>query len=290
MSQAASPPQPPKMGAPYPDADTIPAATVIIFRRAPQGGPPQLLMAQRGDAMRFAGGATVFPGGRIDHADLELARTLTSSPGIDAPESADKAREDTAARIAGIRETLEETGLAIGLSHKVSAEEAAQGRRLLLEEGRLAPVLTTLGWRLAPDLLVPFARWCPRRDKTFDTRFYLTDLGSGLVDISVDGTEATRQFWISAADALAKANTGELSIIFPTAMNLERLAQFDNFTEARAHAETTPIGIITARIEEREGEQWLTIPDGLGYPVQGQPLAVAKRGWSATKGAPAPAR
>ena len=51
----------------------IPAATVVIFRKAPDGGPPELLMVQRAQEMRFAGGAAVFPGGRIDPADRELA-------------------------------------------------------------------------------------------------------------------------------------------------------------------------------------------------------------------------
>ena len=263
----------------YPDETSIPAATVVIFRRSAQGGPPELLMAQRGRDMRFAGGALVFPGGRIDAADRDLALALNGYNPASGPvaNAADEALDDAAARIAAIRETLEETGLAIGLDRPVSPEEAARGRQLLLDMGGFAPVLAEMGWRLAPDLLVPFARWCPRWEKAFDTRFYLADLGSGQVDISVDGTEFTHMFWISAADALAGADTGEHSVIFPTRMNLERLALFASFAEARAHAEVTPVETITPRVEEREGERWLVIPDGLGYPVRGQPLGVVKR-------------
>ena len=272
-------------GKTYPDETSIPAATVVIFRRAPGGGPPQLLMAQRGAAMRFAGGATVFPGGRIDASDRDLARALAASvdigPAGTGPadtDPADDTLDDSAARIAAIRETLEETGLAIGLDRPVSAAEAEQARRLLLNEGGLAPVLAAMGWRLAPETLVPFARWCPRWEKAFDTRFYLADLGTGAVDISVDGTEFTHMFWISAADALAKADAGELSAIFPTRRNLERLAQFASFAEAQAHAESFPIHTITPHIEERDGEQWLIIPEGVGYPVLGQPLDTVRRG------------
>ena len=251
--------------------DTIPAATVVVFRSAPDGGQPQLLMAQRGQAMRFAGGATVFPGGRVDQADWDLALGQT-------PHLAGDALADAAARIAGIRETLEETGLVIGVDMPVSGDEAMRARQLLLDHGALAPVLAQMGWRLVPDRLISFARWCPYRPKTFDTRFYLADLGSGQVDIAADGTEFTRMFWITAKQALAQETTGELSLIFPTRMNLERLALFASFDEARAHAQATPAGIITARIEEREDEPWLVIQDGLGYPVLGQPLAMAKRG------------
>ena len=48
MTEAQS--EPPKI---------IPAATVVIFRNCPAGGPPELLMVQRAKEMRFAGGAAV---------------------------------------------------------------------------------------------------------------------------------------------------------------------------------------------------------------------------------------
>ena len=47
--------------------------------------------------------------------------------------------------------------------------------------------------------------------------------------------------------------------------------------EAQAHAESFPIHTITPHIEERDGEQWLMIPEGVGYPVLGQSLSTAKR-------------
>ena len=43
----------------------IPAATLVIFRAA-GGGAPELLMVERAKEMSFAGGAMVFPGGRVD--------------------------------------------------------------------------------------------------------------------------------------------------------------------------------------------------------------------------------
>ena len=44
----------------------IPAATVVIFRNAPAGSPPEILMTIRSREMVFAGGMAVFPGGRVD--------------------------------------------------------------------------------------------------------------------------------------------------------------------------------------------------------------------------------
>ncbi len=262
MSDAAASPASP--------AGTIPAATVVIFRQA-QAGPPELLMVQRAKAMRFAGGAAVFPGGRIDPSDHTLAATLSATgdhAGID----------DLAARIAGIRETLEETGLAIGLTRPVSGPDAERARALLAKEGALAPVLAQMGWTLAVEALIPFARWCPQWPGAFDTFFHLADLGSGAVDLLVDNTENSRLFWMSAADALTAADNGEISVIFPTRRNLERLALFASFAEARSQAEAIPVRMITPAKLERDGEPWLTIPDGLGYPVLGQPLASVQRG------------
>lgn len=247
---------------------TVPAATVVIYRRDPAGGPAQLLMVERSASLAFAGGATVFPGGKIDPADWELAATLGGD------------LDDTAARIAGVRETLEETGLVVGVGGDVDGVLAAKARQLLLDQGNLAPVLDAFGWTLALDRLVPFARWWPRDrvERVFDTRFFLADIGTGAVDIAVDATENRHLFWASAAQALQLAGEGKIKVIFPTQRNLERLALFDTFQAARDHAEAFPIDTISPYVEEREDGRWLMIPDGLGYPILGERLDRAQRG------------
>lgn len=243
-----------------PPAHARPAATVVVFRRAPDGGAPEVLMLVRSKAMSFVGGAAVFPGGKVDPADFALAEALDTAHDA----------EEAAHRIAAIRETLEETGLAIGLAQPVTAEQAAAARAMLHAGQDFAAVLDHFGWTLALDTLVPFARWLPhfKHKPIFDTRFYLADLGTGAVDIAVDGTENTHMFWTSAADALDKANREEIRAIFPTRRNLERLALFDSFAAARAHAETIPVRPVTPWLEEQEdGETILRIPEDLGYPV-----------------------
>jgi len=246
----------------------VPAATVVIFRHAAAGGPPEVLMVQRAREMRFAGGAAVFPGGRVDPADYELARRLI--PG--------EAEEIAAARIAAIRETLEETGLMIAARRPIGAQEAAAARALLLQDGRLSAVLDRFGWELDPGALTFFAHWCPLWEKAFDTRFFVTDLGTGAVDIAVDATENTRLFWTSAADALAMADRGEISVIFPTLRNLERLAQYADHAQALADIAAHPVSRIHPGLEQRDDGDWLVIAAGHGYPVLGQPKATASRG------------
>lgn len=246
----------------------IPAATLVIFRHGTDGGPPELLMVQRSQELRFAGGMAVFPGGRVDPADFELAEALGAEPDD----------LDLASRIAAVRETLEETGLLVAVDRSVTADEALAARRLLAEQGSLAPVLARFGWRLELGGLVPFAHWRQTLARAFDTRFYLVDLGTGNVDLAVDATENTHLFWSSASAALAMAGRGEISVVYPTERNLERLALFSDFSAAVAHARAIPPRMIQVFPQDRDGEPHLCIPEDLGYPITAQPLATAQRG------------
>ena len=253
------------------DPTGIPAATVVIFRNAPEGGPPQILMTIRSREMVFAGGMAVFPGGRVDPADYDLGAK------IGGPLEPDEA----AHQIAVVRETLEETGLAIGLSGDIDAQKALAARRFLERTGELEPVLDHFGWELDLGQLVPFARWYPKNERlprVYDTRFYLADIGTGAVEIEADLSENTHLFWITARGALDAAERGDIKIIFPTRRNLERLALFDSFAEAKNQAEAIPVRTITPFIDEMNGNSWLHIGEDFGYPVTGEPIDSAVRG------------
>lgn len=249
------------------EPEAIPAATVIVMREgsdAPEPQVPQILMVERAAAMSFAGGALVFPGGRIDPGDHALAATMAGDP------------DDLAARIAAVRETLEEAGVAVGMQ----VPEAAiphLGKRLYAGEPLVA-LLAEAGGELRLDQLVPFARWLPNnvRHKVFDTRFYLARAPQGAEPV-VDGNENVRVFWASAQAILDGADRGEHKIIFPTRRNLERLALFGSYDDAVAHARAHAIRTVTPWIEERDGAQYLCIPDDLGYPLTAMPLARAMR-------------
>lgn len=226
-------------------------------------------MTIRHKSMTFAGGMAVFPGGRVDEADRTLAATL------------DCEDDEGAHRVAAIREALEETGLAIGITTKPSADDVRQARELLIKQGALAPVLEAMDWSLDLERVIPFARWHPKNERIpriFDTRFYLADLGTGAVELEIDDTETTHLFWTTAAGALDAAERGEISLIFPTRRNLERLALFGSFEEARAQAEAIPVRPIVPQIEDRGGERWLTILADAGYPVVAEPLTTVARG------------
>lgn len=245
--------------------DPIPAATVIVMRdRA--AAPPQLLMVERAAAMRFAGGALVFPGGRVDPGDRVAGAMFAGDA------------DDMAARVAAIREALEEAGVAIGIdaldpSDLDTVRAALHGDRTVME------ALGAVGARIDPQGLIPWSRWCPHHKlvRVFDTRFYLARWDEDHPPPEVDGTENTRTFWASAADVLASADRGEARLIFPTRRNLERLAQFGSFAEAMTHANAHPVRKIVPWVEARGGADHLCIPDDLGYPVTAVPMEDADR-------------
>lgn len=251
-------------------APAIDAATIVIFRDTAEGKPPELLMVERSSKMAFAAGAAVFPGGRIDPADFAYAEALGC--GDDGG--------DLAARLASIRETIEETGLAIGLSPGPEEADVEKARERLHAGEGLQEICERYGWRPDPGALVPFARWRPpfAEARIFDTRFYLADAGAGRDKVLVDETENRHLFWASAQDVLDDADSGKLKIIFPTRRNLERLALFKSFAEAADHARQIPVRTVTPYIEERGGEQHLCVPDDLGYPVTSEPMGRAQRG------------
>lgn len=247
----------------------IPAATLVIMRPSEQGAADEILMVKRAANMAFAAGALVFPGGRIDPDDYLVA----SRHGLGEHDA------EGAARVAALRETLEETGLAVGWPG-LAESDLAEVRRALLAERLLSDILAAHGARLMLDALVPFARWCPnfKEARTFDTRFFVVEAPAHGHELTVEEAEHSHIFWSSARDTLAMAERGEASIIFPTRRNLERLAQADDFTAFSAHATAYPVELVTPWVEDRGGEAHLCIPGHLGYPVTSEPFERVRRG------------
>jgi 8-oxo-dGTP pyrophosphatase MutT (NUDIX family) len=247
--------------------EAIPAATLVLFRE--HDGRTEHLFVERAGTMRFAAGAIVFPGGRIDAGDRAMA---THVPARDA--------EDAAGRIAAIRETIEEAGVAIGVTPAPDADLVKLLRRQLNDGMVFSDVLAAAHLHLDLDALTPFARWCPNMHHTrnFDTRFYIA---RALIDApmaTVDATENVRLFWATAQSVLDDADVGRVQIIFPTRRNLERLALLGDFTSASAQAAEIEARKITPWIEDRDGVSHLCIPADRGYPVTSEVLTSATRG------------
>ena len=243
--------------------EAIPAATLILVRE-PVEGPPELLMVERSGGMAFAAGALVFPGGRIDAADRDLA----AQSGVDA------------AAVAAIRETVEETAVPAGLSPVPDAATARALQDELIADRPFAELLREHGLALDTAELTAFGRWVPKFHavRRFDTLFFIARCPPGDWEPRVIEGECAGAEWLSAAAVLERDRSGEARLIFPTRRTLERLAQHGSFEAIRADALAHDIVPVTPWVEERDGERFITIPSDLGYPVTEERLDSVWRG------------
>ena len=256
--------------------ELIPAATILLLRDAPAF---EVLMVERHADIAFAGGALVFPGGRIDQGDCnpEWAAHCAGADSIPV--------EEFAPRIASIREAFEETGIL--LAHRnggaVSREDAialAHWRSLIEADDRLFLELVREE-RLTLDLtsLHLFARWRPPKGvghRRYDTWFFAAR-APGEQLARADGGEATEIVWTSPGAALAARDAGRRKMIFPTSRNVELLNLSKTAEEVFAFAMRRSIRVIEPNMIERDGRGYLVIPDDMGYPVTQEDLDIAMR-------------
>lgn len=243
--------------------EPIPAATLIVVRER-DSGAPEFLMVERATGMAFAAGALVFPGGRIDPSDRELASELGIAPGA----------------VAAVRETLEETAVPVALSPLPGAAQAIELQAALVADRSFAELLRSNSLAIDEDVLTPFARWVPKFHavRRFDTLFFVARCPPGEWQPRIIERECSGAEWLTATDVLEREQAGAARLIFPTRRTLERLAQHSSFADIRADALGHPIEPVTPWVEEREGERFITIPSHLGFPVTQERLDGLWRG------------
>jgi 8-oxo-dGTP pyrophosphatase MutT (NUDIX family) len=178
--------------------------------------------------------AYVFPGGTLDAADRSAparARLYGSVAGIE-PEFA----------IGALRELFEEAGVLIacdaaGEPASIQAERLALLRQELTEGIPLAILLERENLFLDARELVYYSNWItPEREPLrFDTHFFIATAPEGQSAIA-DAVEVHDGAWFEPHDALARAERGELRIMFPTRKHLERLAASDSLATLLDHA------------------------------------------------------
>ena len=254
------------------DDTLFPAATILIVRDGTDG--LEVLMVERHANIGFAGGALVWPGGKIDPADFD-GGWMEAATDLQAHDP-----DERAARVGAIREAYEECGLLLatrdGVPVGAHAGSLTDMRQRVDKDATLfQPLVRGHGLTLCTHDLHPFARWIPppALHKRFDTRFYLARLPANQVPVQ-DGTEAVDIIWIRPQDALDQLAAGTAKIIFPTARNLELLALSTSVDQAFADLAARPQGIVQPTIEDGV----LRIRTDLGYLVTEETLNTALRG------------
>ncbi|EEP71968.1 NUDIX hydrolase [Micromonospora sp. ATCC 39149] len=232
------------------------AATVLLLR--PAGVDFEVYVIRRVATMAF-GGVYAFPGGGVDPSD--------SAAHLDwaGPEPAGWAGRlglapDVAQAVvcAAAREVFEESGVLLAgpdaatVVGDVSGDDWEAARQDLEARRRgFAELLAGRGLTLRSDLLLPWSRWItpefePRR---FDTYFFVALLPLGQRTRDVSG-EADHTMWVRPADALARAEAGELTMLPPTLVTLAQVAAAGDLAGvARASATRDAATPVTPRLD-----------------------------------------
>lgn len=234
-----------------PERSVVPirsAATVLIVR----DDPFEVLMVERHHQAFFAS-ALVFPGGLVDPYDA----SDDWLPHIHMPR--ELAPAERALRIAAVRETFEETGLL--LTEDPVPDQAGERDRPFLE------LVRSLGTRLSLREFHKIGHWVtpdisPRR---YDTHFYVVRAPAAQQPVC-DGRETVSLEWLAPGEAVHMAEAGMREILFPTRMNLKRLAECGGLDAAIAAAVEPPF-TVRPTVEQNGDRLKVMIPAEAGYGV-----------------------
>jgi len=254
-------------------ASPIPSATLILVRDGLNG--LEIYMVLRHNKSDFAAGALVFPGGKIDKNDklTGLRRFCDGAEALD--------NDELCMCIAAIRETFEECGILLARP-KGATDIVPPDRVVLLEHYRdklnqggltLKEFLEAESLRLACDQLIPWAHWIApvHLPVRFSTRFFLAKTPPGQA-ANHDGSEAVGSIWATPQRAIADADRGTYFIMFPTRMNLLRLAESNTVSDAIRSAKSLDLVTIMPVIKQGKTGPVLSIPQGVGYRVTKAPV------------------
>ena len=242
----------------------VPAATIVIARDGANG--MEVFMVKRHHQIDFVAGALVFPGGKVAKGDLD------SALGDFMDGAAALSARTQAIAAAAIREAFEESGILFareaGAQALVSAErlERLEHYRPGLEKGDIAllDMLRAEDLRLACDQLTHFAHWITPENmpKRFDTHFFVAAAPAGHLGRH-DGRESVDSIWIGPAEAIADRK--RWNVIFPTKLNLMKLAKSSRVDDALAAARAALPLTVTPWIEQSAEGARLRIRDDAGY-------------------------
>jgi 8-oxo-dGTP pyrophosphatase MutT (NUDIX family) len=241
---------------------TRPAATVLLVRDGASG--LEVFMVVRHHAIDFASGALVFPGGKVEPDDHEIAADPVRSGALAAFDSIDRA-----SRVAALRETFEECGVLLARprgSRCMVPGASATALHNDCKQRSFGAMLTHERLELALDALTPFAHWItpPIMPKRFDTRFYIAPAPQDQI-ATHDGAESVDSVWVNPRRALVEAENGKYTLVFATKLNLQMLGRNDRAETALAAARARKIVAVEPVATRSETGYTLKVPIEAGY-------------------------
>jgi 8-oxo-dGTP pyrophosphatase MutT (NUDIX family) len=253
------------------------ASTVIVLRDADEG--LETFMVCRHHRSGFMGGAHVFPGGKVDEADLDPSwRARADRP---AEEIAQRLGETDAVialglLVAAVRETFEEAGVLLASTAGGASLHAIRER--LREGASFLAIADEIDLKIHPLMLAPYARWVTPEieSRRFDTRFYISLLPEGQ-GASHDGTETTSAAWLRPADAIEQMGTGRIKLAPPTVRTLKWLSEFEDAGSVIAAALARKPPLVRPRVVARDGGWFLALPGDPEHPERERVLPGATR-------------
>jgi 8-oxo-dGTP pyrophosphatase MutT (NUDIX family) len=239
-----------------------PAATILLVRDDPEF---QVLMVKRHHQIDFASGALVFPGGKTHVGDHDPA-WVDHAVGWQA-----YSPEQRGLRIAAVREVYEEAAVLIARDRNGDPfggdDRAGAAREAVSKDTRaFIDLVRELDVRVDLDALTVFSRWITpdMMPKRFDTWFYLARANSDQLAVC-DEWETVDAEWIAPAEAIRLGASGERTVIFPTRMNLQLLAEATDSADAIGRAMARTLVPVEPKVERRSDGDVLVIPPDAGY-------------------------
>ena len=221
-------------------SEPVAAGTLILVRDG--DGGLEVLLGRRTDRGQF-GGAHVFPGGLVD--EIDRRGDVPAVGGTDG---------DRPFMVAAVRETAEEVGLFVVDGPVPAGAVGATGETLFA-------LLRSAGVSFDLDRLRFVSNWvtpemAPRR---YDTRFFIAR-GDDLPPPSAPTGELADAEWVRPADALSRAAAARWSMVLPTRVHLERLADY-------ADAATAVADLADTASRRKTMPRPVQTPEGLRFVV-----------------------
>ncbi|MDO8905245.1 NUDIX hydrolase [Hydrogenophaga sp.] len=242
----------------------VPAATVMVVRDGERG--LEVLLVRRHANSGVLGGVHVFPGGKLDAADRQVAAAALDRPVADCLQALGEADLDAGTavglHVAALRETFEECGLLLGLQ---GAQGLVARLRQQTQNGTaFGDAVQALGLVLPVSSLLPWSRWVTPRvpsvtNKRFDTRFFMAVAPSDQ-EAEHCTFEATEAVWLSPRAGLERFWAGEIDLAPPQIMSLCQLGGLADVAQVQAAARSRAPVLIAPEPFDVDGQRVICYP------------------------------